>query len=213
MSSLEINVDTRNFTRLQATLAAFGDDDLDKLLRKAVNNTASWAKRKIDDSIAKQIGISPEQLNSRFKAQKSDFDRHFVRSSWLWYGGFDIFGTRLIQELGMPANFTPGQVQVGKFIWRRGFISGGDVGQWGADTGNLEGKLMQRVNDSASGYLPDRAREKWRNDFERGRLPIKRTRVEFGDMVIESINSISPAIPGKLETELEKAIAIFIENG
>lgn len=180
MSSLEINVDTRDFERLQATLARIDAKDLDKLLRATVNAVSSKADRLIQQQVAAELGLLPSQIESRMQLNRSDSRPHAVRSAWMWYGKHRLSGTRLARQMG--ADFTPGQVQVGKFIWRHGFF--GPVGT------RIDGVLMQRVSNN--------------------RYPIRATMVSTAEIVQDAVNRVSPSIPALLEGELEKRVAAYL---
>lgn len=180
--SLEINVDTRDFERLQATLARIDAKDLDKLLRATVNAVASKADRLIQQQMAAELGLLPSQIESRMQLNRSDAKPHAVRSAWMWYGKYRISGTRLAWRMG--ADFTPGQVQVGKFIWRNGFY--GHAGT------RIEGVLMQRLtNDS---------------------YPIRPAMAQTSQIVQVAIDSVSPRIPALLEIELETRIGKYLDS-
>lgn len=178
--SLEINVDTRDFERLQATLARIDANDLDKLLRATVNSVASKADRLIQQQVSAELGLLPHQIDSRMQLNRSDARPHAVRSAWMWYGKHRLSGTRLARQMG--ADFKPGQVQVGKFIWRHGFF--GHAGT------KIDGVLMQRLtNDS---------------------YPIRPAMASTAEIVQEAINRVSPSIPALLEGELEKRVAAYL---
>ena len=179
--SVEINVDTRDFTRLQATLARIDPADLDKILRATVNEVAiTKVDRLIQQKVAAELGVMPHQIESRIQHNRSDSRPHVVRSAWMWYGKYRLSGTRLAESLG--ANFTLGQVQVGKFIWRRGF--------WMENGRNGNSALMQRLTDE--------------------RYPIKATMADTDMIVQEVIDSITPSIPPLLEAVLDRRIAAYL---
>lgn len=181
--SLEINIDTRDLTRLQAALARLDPDDLDKILRATVNEVAIVnVDRLISNKIASELGVLPHTLESRMRSTRSDTNAHSIRSAWLWYGKFRLSGTRLARSLGTV--FTPGQVQVGRLIFRRGF--------YGEEGSIIEGRLMQRLTDE--------------------RLPIRETQAETKAVVQWAIDSVTPAIPALLEAVLDRRITAYIEK-
>jgi hypothetical protein len=180
--SLEINVDARDFARLQATLARINADDLDKILRATVNEVAIVkVDRMIQRAVAAEIGVMPHMIESRMSSTRSDARHHSVRSAWLWYGKYRMQGTRLARMHG--ATFTPGQVQVGRFTWRNGFYMDGRNGN------NV---LMQRLTDD--------------------RYPIKATMADTDTIVQGVIDSIMPAVPALLEEALDRRIGVYLAS-
>lgn len=179
-NGIEINVDTRDFERLQATLERMDADELDKLLRAAVNEVAIVkVDRLIQTKIAAELGILPSMINSRMQSTRSDSRHHSVRSAWLWYGKYRMDGTRLAGLHG--AEFTPGQVQVGRWTFRDGFWMNGRNGNE---------VLMQRVGEE--------------------RYPIKSTKADTDDIVQSVIDSVMPSVPALLEVALDRRIAAYL---
>lgn len=183
MSSLEINVDTRDFARLQATLTQMGTEELDRLLRSTVNAVGTKADRMIRQQVASELGIPESFIKHRLILNKSDSRPHTVRSSWLWFGKHRLSGTRIGRVLG--TQFTRGQVRVGKYLWRDGF--------WGPGHSAIEGVLMQRVNGA-------------------GRYPIKAAMVDVSSTVQKVIDRISPIVPALLERELEAKLDKYLQT-
>ncbi len=178
--SLEINVDLRDFERLRATLARIDAADLDKILRATVNEVAIVkVDRLIQTRVAAEIGVLPHKIESRMQSTRSDARHHSIRSAWLWYGKYRMQGTELAKKMG--AVFTPGQVQVGKFIFRRGFW------QQGANGNTV---LFQRITDD--------------------RYPIKATMADTDQIVQGCIDQITPAIPALLEEALDRRIGAYL---
>ena len=180
--SLEINVDTRDFERLQAVIARIDADDLDKILRATVNEVAIVnVDRMIQREVAAEIGVLPSTIASRMRSTRSDSRHHSVRSAWMWYGKYRMQGTRLAKLLG--DSFTPGQVQVGRFIWRNGFWQNGRNGN------NV---LFQRLTDS--------------------RYPIKPTVADTDQIVQAAIDRVTPEIPALLEASLDRRLGIYLDT-
>jgi hypothetical protein len=180
--SLEINVDTRDFARLQATLARINANDLDKILRATVNEVAIVkVDRMIQRAVAAEIGVLPHMIESRMRSTRSDSRHHSIRSAWMWYGKYRMQGTRLAKLLG--ATFTPGKVQVGRFTWRNGFYMNGRNGNE---------VLMQRLTDE--------------------RYPIKVTMAETDSIVQSVIDDIMPAVPALLEEALDRRIGAYLAS-
>lgn len=181
MSSLEINVDTRDFDHLQATLARIDPKDLDKILRDTVNVVGVRTDNFIRTRVSAALGVPEPLITHRLILNKSNASPHVVRSSWLWYGKKKLSGTRLAMTMG--AVFTPGQVQVGKYLWRNGF--------WGPQHSKISGVLMQRVAGA-------------------GRYPIKAAMVDTDQAVQSAIDAITPLIPRHLESVLTSKVEAYL---
>lgn len=181
--NIEINVDIREFERLHATLQRMSDKALDELMRAVVNEVAIVRlDRMIQARLAGELGVAPSAINSfvRSHSNPSDFRHHVVRSSWLWYGEHKkLDGTRLAEQYG--AVFSPGQVQVGRFTFRRGFWMRGRNGNE---------VLMQRLTDA--------------------RYPIKAIKAQGNDIVQGVIDRLMPAVPAMLEEALDRRVAAYL---
>lgn len=176
MSLLEIDVATSDFAEMQATLEALNPVRLDNLLRAAVNAVVIWAGGQIDKHVARAIGVPSYQLEGRMRRTLSDSRQHRYRSAWLWYGGNKLSGSHLVNKMGLEPKFTHGQVQVGKYIFRRGFIF----------PGKSNAALMQRETDERFDIFPIRAEIDW--------------------AVADGVAVVMPKVHAKLETALQRRI-------
>lgn len=176
MSLLEIDVKTSDFVQMQETLEALHPNRLDILLRASVNSVIVWAGGQIDKQVAQAIGVPKYQLQGRMRRTLSDSKQHRYRSAWLWYGGNKLSGSHLVNKMGLEPKFTHGQVQVGHYIFRRGFIF----------PGKSNAALMQRETQE--------------------RFPIQPVRAEIDFAVAEAMSAVNPKIHDKLESALQRRL-------
>lgn len=150
MSSLEINVDTRDFIHLQAALAQISDKDLDKLLRGTVNAVGTKADKMIRQQVASELGISESLIQQRLILNKSDSRPHTVRSAWLWMGTQRLASTRLGK---LDNQWIKSKIKVGKYLVREGFQKVNQGMRVPLDITNVAQQVIERITPTIPALL------------------------------------------------------------